>query len=278
MSSEFLNLVINISGKYRSKIDKIVNPLAVTFGIDAHCYYCIDEEGGGTYLSTHPEIAENFFENKLYKTVPFLKHPSLEKPGWILTEDIKPDGIELNHHLVLFEKENDVLHCHCFATTQCNNNLRNIYLNNLDRLKSFCGYFREETKALQAKANDKKVNLPELLGDSFFEPNSLGPSHTNEEYQDFFHTLYKARNPDRYLTPLSNREMECLKYLLLGKSASQIALELNLKERTVEHYMESIKYKLSCFTKADIFELVDSIKSMGGDLSYLKYSPKKSKR
>lgn len=55
-------------------------------------------------------------------------------------------------------------------------------------------------------------------------------------------------------TSLSQRQSECLFLLLRGKTAKDIAKALNLSPRTVEAYIEQLKYKLSCTTKQDLIE------------------------
>ncbi|MCE5319073.1 MAG: helix-turn-helix transcriptional regulator [Parachlamydia sp.] len=51
---------------------------------------------------------------------------------------------------------------------------------------------------------------------------------------------------------LSIRERECLKYLLMGKTAKETALQMKLSFRTVEYYFENIKDKMSCFSKREL--------------------------
>lgn len=51
---------------------------------------------------------------------------------------------------------------------------------------------------------------------------------------------------------LSKRESECLFYLLRGKTAKEIARALTLSHRTVEGYIENIKFKLCCRTKTEL--------------------------
>ena len=55
-------------------------------------------------------------------------------------------------------------------------------------------------------------------------------------------------------TRLPERQSECLFYLLRGKTAKEIAKLLNLSPRTVESYIEQIKFKLNCRTKSDLIE------------------------
>ena len=53
---------------------------------------------------------------------------------------------------------------------------------------------------------------------------------------------------------LSKRQSQCMFYLLRGKTASMIAILLNLSTRTVESYIEEIKYKMGCNSKTQIIE------------------------
>lgn len=66
----------------------------------------------------------------------------------------------------------------------------------------------------------------------------------------YFFKSFSVGKRTRYT--LSKREQECLFYILRGKSAKEIGRILNLTPRTIEHYIENIKYKLNCRTKVDL--------------------------
>lgn len=53
---------------------------------------------------------------------------------------------------------------------------------------------------------------------------------------------------------ISKRQLECLYYLMRGKSSSEIGATLGLSKRTVETHMENIKLKLNCYTKSEIID------------------------
>lgn len=55
---------------------------------------------------------------------------------------------------------------------------------------------------------------------------------------------------------LTNRESQCLKLILQGKSAKQIAYQLNISTRTAEIHMDNIRRKAKCRTK---FELISKL-------------------
>lgn len=75
-------------------------------------------------------------------------------------------------------------------------------------------------------------------------------------------------SPPNFAEILTDREQECLFFLIRGKTAKDIGSILDLSYRTVEHYIESLKYKFSCSTKA---ELVASAFSKG----FFTFLPKK---
>jgi DNA-binding CsgD family transcriptional regulator len=53
---------------------------------------------------------------------------------------------------------------------------------------------------------------------------------------------------------LSTRQLECLFYILRGKSMKEIGKKLQISHRTVETHLEEIKTKLKCKKKSDLIE------------------------
>lgn len=53
---------------------------------------------------------------------------------------------------------------------------------------------------------------------------------------------------------LSNRETQCLFYLLRGKTSKKIAIILGLSPRTIEVYVDNLKSKFNCRTKLELIE------------------------
>lgn len=53
---------------------------------------------------------------------------------------------------------------------------------------------------------------------------------------------------------LTKRETEVLRYVILGYTAKRVAIILNISYRTVETYIENIKFKLRCNSKGEIIE------------------------
>lgn len=55
---------------------------------------------------------------------------------------------------------------------------------------------------------------------------------------------------------LSQREFECVKLLVKGKTIKMIAQILGLSPRTVEHYLENIRSKLGIASKTELIDVV----------------------
>ena len=49
---------------------------------------------------------------------------------------------------------------------------------------------------------------------------------------------------------LTERELECLRWISAGKDASEIAVILNISPHTTRDYLKSARYKLDCVTSA----------------------------
>jgi DNA-binding CsgD family transcriptional regulator len=83
-----------------------------------------------------------------------------------------------------------------------------------------------------------------LFGLSFMLDENQSPNLATQNIQT---------KPSTELTfGLSQRQIDCLYYLVKGMTLKQIAKSLNLSPRTVEHYLDSVKLKLNCTSRAEL--------------------------
>lgn len=64
-------------------------------------------------------------------------------------------------------------------------------------------------------------------------------------------TLSKTEVPKDF-SALTMRQLDCLYYLVLGMTIKEIAKVMKLAPKTIEHYFEKIKFKLSCQTRSEL--------------------------
>lgn len=54
---------------------------------------------------------------------------------------------------------------------------------------------------------------------------------------------------------LTQRQLDCLLFLVKGFTMKQIAKKLSLSPKTIENYLENIKNKLNCNTRSELFKI-----------------------
>lgn len=59
----------------------------------------------------------------------------------------------------------------------------------------------------------------------------------------------------KHFPVLSERQNECLNLLAYGMTIKEIAREMQLSPRTVEHYLEVVKAKLNCDSRSDLIRM-----------------------
>lgn len=66
-----------------------------------------------------------------------------------------------------------------------------------------------------------------------------------------FNSIYISANPN-----LTKRELEVLSLIVLGDTAKEIGQSLGISFRTVEAYINTLKFKLGCQSKREIIKKV----------------------
>lgn len=77
---------------------------------------------------------------------------------------------------------------------------------------------------------------------TFFEAYPLEPlARTHQDVSDIY---------------LSKKEVECIRWMIAGKSSGEIANILSISKRTVETHMNNIKQKLNCYKQFQVGYLI----------------------
>lgn len=244
------------------RMTKVTRPLRNHLGIPFFGYHRIDFEGKYTVLTDRPDWAEFYLENEFYINDPYLKLPSEYSAGvsffshFGLQEKnpmIKAWGkkVQADEGIVLIEKKSKAVEFFIFAGNQQNHDFSKLYLNHLSLLRSFSNYFKKEMKSVLMNQQEEGYRLP--ISDKLDSTcqNRIDPKIEDRQKEPFLASIgYKAEwNLARSLT---QREKECLKHLLEGKSIKGIATTLSLSPRTVEYYLVNVKNKIGCWNKEEL--------------------------
>ncbi len=152
------------------------------------------------------------------------------------------------------------------------------FINHLDLFYEFIHQFPAQAKYLLLDAEKDRNILPKCsdeddvqekkfpfhyLHQETIEPASIIDCHEIEKYflEESPKNIVASTNKTlpSLLNPLSPREQQCLALLGKGQTAKSIGSILALSPKTVYHYVDNIKKKLSCSTKKELIELYWSL-------------------
>lgn len=125
-----------------------------------------------------------------------------------------------------------------------NNALIGFCFNNLSRLISFKEFFLEKTKCFVDKVNENVVTLLSY-NDLLKQANNCACFNPYFNKKDKAIELKLTEFLSNNNINITNREILCLYYFLIGFSSKQIAINIgNISYRTVEKHIENIRRKV----------------------------------
>jgi DNA-binding CsgD family transcriptional regulator len=143
-------------------------------------------------------------------------------------------------------RENDCQHLYSLFLDLEENDFLHWVLNNGNFLKDFVNQYNILAKdiILEAKANENRIILPTFS--DFASSMQLDDLAQDPPQLRIFHKSLQIP------VHLSSQQSKCLLLLAKGKSAKEIAIEMKLSHRTVEHYLERIRKQLGCSSTREV--------------------------
>lgn len=245
---------------HSDKIRRATRPLRERFGIGYFTYHKIDRQGKYTVLVDRPDWAEHYVGEKFFLDDPFLSQPEAFSSGISLLRiregeenrilKAGKEQFDLDLGVLLIEKSEEGVEFFGFCGNSKESALEKLYLNHPSLMQAFGRYFKKEMARELSEMEKEGGSLKDLKGKSYFRKAPVEPDIPKEDLQAFLKDLKLS---PRGFESLSRRELECVELLLKGMSAKETARKLGLSPRTVEFYFETIKTKLSCQTKQEVF-------------------------
>ncbi len=204
----------------------------------------------------------------MYLRQPHFRHPSNFKSGISLTKDINDEDYKqnsqiarkkfnVNFSLVLLNKVPTGLEIIGLNVNTPNKMHDILLINETVPIRKFISYFVKENEPIIQLLKETKINMGTLIGERFKEVDI--PVMINLRERELF---YKKIGIHANAS-LTVKELTVLKNILKGYSANQIAGELKLSCRTIEHCIERIKCKLVCFSKSELIQKARDLELLG---------------
>ena len=240
------------------EIDHICKPLAGHFGITFFSFVRSFHDNSRLHLTNHIGSAEYFYNNyhryRQQSTVQtdcnfssghFLCNHLPEKEKLIYVDVRNYFG--LDHILMIIDENINHRDFYFIGTDSSNYKIVSLYLSHLDLIYRFIDYFKETAKNLIVESHKNKLILPDYTQTEVDEFNFSDETIAafNESISlPFPHVIDGVQ--------LTKRQADCLFYLAKGMASKQIAQQLQLSPKTIEHYLTNVKTKLGCHNRAEL--------------------------
>jgi DNA-binding CsgD family transcriptional regulator len=220
-------------------IKKICSPLK-KIGISFFNYLRVYNDGSIIDLNNAPGMHEAFYyQTQLYQEFDPITHKEIFANGFTLYQDssffqLMRNTYDIDNVIAYIIKTNDYTEFWQYGSQAGNRKIIQTYLNQTELLKQFCRYFIDKSGDLFNMAIRNRFNFRWPS-----PPASTLSCDASEIDVKSFIALLNSNQTHR----LTSRESECLKFLVKGFSAKEIAQILNISNRTVEKHLENIRGK-----------------------------------
>lgn len=259
-----MDLENHISITSAHAVRKIVDPLTHLIGLKHFRYLKLYDNGSRIMLSNYPDCVRFIYGSERYKLMWFDgEFPQYLKEGhypWKimkLTNDSEKEEQfeqEINKELGLYHGVTLVfpgLNYHEVFSFDAE--YAQIYNTDIRLFSRFILYFKQQAEKLIQRAEHEKIDIPILnkIDDPY--------SDKKEKLIDFLEKTQinryylKGQYSNIYLTA---KEINCIYWLIQGKTAEETAMIESVSTRTVQCHLENIKGKLGCYKQTQLIRII----------------------
>lgn len=259
-------MVQNLSVKHFNKIKEICEPLGRYFGIN-HFFMTKTMSNGQCFsVGSHAAFQEFYYPEKKFIWNPLHGDPKNIQSGIYSYSHVKYSKMQemlaelkckmdVNPILVMVYKEKDQLIRFGYCTSLKIEHSKALLMlnNNMQILKMFNRHFLKEMSFLLDNGWNNSISLKKEMGEKYCvsEFNEKPLKIDINDRIRFLNDLGILSSCDQ----LSSREIDYLNFIAQGMTSKQIAQHMNRSIRTVENYIEKLKFKLGSKDKADLTNL-----------------------
>ncbi len=214
------------------------------------------KDGSFFSLGTHPEWHKHFYAKEYYpkeyylRTLPATYYEILDNYNTCAAQEAR-QIFGLDSFFAIYEVNDNYTDIYGFATKPNTHNIIDFYFKNVTLLKKFIFFYKDKARSLICKADSAmhRLILPRFKQNDLtspFEATILSGQYEPKKY------YFNYKGQDTFLT---NREVDCIKYMLYGKTAKEIGQIMKISYRTVETHLSNVKNRFGFTTKAELIHL-----------------------
>lgn len=245
---------------YANEIDELCKPLQ-KLNICYFAHVKISHDKKFSAISSHPVFTQHYLINKFYtadihmvdenRFGEFFVWDGIEFSGESARMCREAGEIGLHNPFTIIERTHEGIEYFHFASNTINRQVNQAYLANLDLLKVFIAYFKENVNQSRAlsKAYAFKIDVNSVPPTSFEDDSII------YDRSEFIQCIQPAKIDNRIFinnVKLSTRQSEILRHVVRGKTMKEISKIINLSPRTIGHYFQTIKDKMNVSSRSEL--------------------------
>lgn len=271
MNNNVLDEMARGTRQYHMTIKKIIEPIEQYYGINNIIYIEITNDGRLINLMSHNRWMEHCLEKQYFIDDPHMVVPDNMGTGFAiwstrwshyyqneeyqkgLYQDCR--NFDLCNGLTYAQRSAEGYRLYIFCAPQDNIHLNSKILSSIEHIKQFIDYFDSAIAPIRKNLEDHRIDFASLKGEAYHHQRGIIEVKSDDKLKKyrFFKQLGLIDDNLEQLA-LTDREKQCIRLYLEGRSATSTAKALHISPRTVESHMEKIKLKLNVDYKRDIFD------------------------
>jgi LuxR family transcriptional regulator len=249
---------------HSSYMKEICKPLFSLTAINHFLYSKLDKAGKWIFLSSSPHWLKHYFDMEYYNTGTFEQTLDHYQSGIYLWHGLHNQVLEdasrhfnIDNGVTFIDKAKDYCEFFHFAAKSNDTFIINFYINQQPMLRHFISFFKERLSCLANKLQGHEIIFPRTtcLSLDEFPLNKSQLNANNHNFAELMHCSNYHLDSVHNNAKLSKREIQCLTWLINGKTSQEIGSILNISYRTVVNHLENIKQKTGCYKLAQLIKL-----------------------
>lgn len=246
------------------KVASLCEPLFEKYNFNQFSYMKFFDDGKIFRLVSHKEWSKKFLEQEYYNdTQLFHEHMNtldLDQVKYVILQG-EPHGKHQQelyntgiwNIAIRFKREKGFIESWAFGTHPENVLAVETYLNEFNNLSIFVSYFKE--KMSDSINTENSSNL--LSSINFSQKDPILLAKENKPIKTWLKIKKFWIDSDDSAQYLTNKELELITCLSMGKSLKETSAFLSISTRTAECHIQRIKEKLDCASKSEIIDMLN---------------------
>lgn len=261
--------IVEFNDQLHNRLLDICSVLFDNTEIKTFSFMKLYNSGKKLYLCSNKSWMVHAITNKLYDDVLQYKYVIQSEPEGLqqklwnsLNKSPLFDALyhfDIWNGVTFYQNYDNSFEVYGFSSSRENETIIDFYANQSSYIKQFIYHFREKLRRilnLESRRNFTLLDTKQMHNLQIMRKKDdiIVPKVTNLQNSIYAKRYYTGLG-EEYLT---SQQYNCLRLLAEGKTSKEIAKELALSYRSIEHYLEHIKVKLNLQYKPDLIRFFRS--------------------